>query len=131
MATSTWNDYEDDTHKEHKRMKNWKNGLFSCGGEMDTLFYALLCPCFAAGEIYTNADIGSCAVGCMLYCFFRGACHPCCVTSAIREQKDIKGNIISDCVSCTCCSPCHLARELKEVRELKPQAGQSPSSSPR
>ena len=119
---ASWNDYGDDSNAEKKAGNDWKHGLFACGGAMDTLCYALLCPTFAAGEIYSNAEIGSCCVGGMLHCFFRGACHPCCVTSTIREQKKIKGNLATDCLACCLCSPCQLSRELKEVRELKPDA---------
>eukprot|EP00483_Globobulimina_turgida_P004113 UN04121 len=113
----TWND-DDDVNS-----KDWESELFGCADEISTFCYACWCPCFAAGEIYTNAEFGHCMVGCLLWCFLRGACHSCIVTSKIRASKGIRGSFGADCLAVYCCTPCQLTRELREVREIRDDRG--------
>jgi len=105
------------------RVSEWSNELLGCGDDLATFCYALLCPCFAAGEIYNNADIGHCCIGCSLWCCFRGCLHPCCVTRKIRQKRNISGSFLGDCCAVYCCSPCQLTRELQEVREVRDDRG--------
>lgn len=119
---ASWNDYGDDDGQT-QNAKEWQNELFGCGADLSTFCYACICPCFAAGEIFTNGNIGSCFVGCMLWCLLRGTCHSCLVTSKIRNSKGIKGSFVGDCCNVWCCTPCQLTRELNEVREVRDDRG--------
>ena len=73
--------------------KEWSNGLFECFGDCSSCIYVSCCPCCANGEIYRDGDLGSYAVGCILYCFL-GICHPCVVTGPLRDKRGIEGIII-------------------------------------
>eukprot|EP01083_Nonionella_stella_P108801 316713_1 len=120
MSGTGWNDYEDDGGKAtNVNSKDWENELFGCADDLGTFFFACACPCFAAGEIYSNASLGHCCVGFSLWCFLLGACHPCLVTSKIRNDRGIRGSFVSDCFTICCCAPCQLTREIREVREVK------------
>eukprot|EP01083_Nonionella_stella_P033153 90756_1 len=106
---ASWMDDE-----ESGNTKSWANSLFSCGEDMTTFLFACLCPCYASGEIYTNNDSGGCCVGGLLCC-----CHGCLITGKVRDENQIAGSIVSDCLSCCFCYPCQLTRELREVRAVK------------
>eukprot|EP01083_Nonionella_stella_P273165 926576_1 len=108
---------------ESLQSKEWESELFSCGDELPTFFYACLCPCFAAGEIYENTNLGHCAVGCLLFCFFGCSFHSCLVTSKVRQSRNIRGSMGVDIGRICCCTPCQLTVELREVREVKDDRG--------
>ena len=95
--------------------KDWSNGLFSCFGDGESCFKSFCCPCCAAGEIYFASELGSCPVGCAIFCLL-GACWPCVVTGPIRKRKDINGGCCTDTIIWCFCAPCQLTRELREVR---------------
>mmetsp|Transcript_50094 Transcript_50094/g.83420 ORF Transcript_50094/g.83420 Transcript_50094/m.83420 type:complete len:118 (+) Transcript_50094:97-450(+) len=115
-------DYGDDQETGPKS-KSWENELLGCAEECGTFCYAFLCPCFAAGEIYENANLGGCCCGFLLHCLLPPFCHACCVTSKIRSNRGIRGSFMGDCCANTCCSPCQLTRELREVREVREDRG--------
>ena len=77
--------------------KGWNNGLFSCFGDISACLKVCFCPCCAAGEIYEEGGMGSCMVGCILYCCL-SICYPCVITGPLREKKGIEGM----CFFCIC-----------------------------
>eukprot|EP00483_Globobulimina_turgida_P013198 UN13222 len=95
--------------------KEWSNGLFECFGECSACIYVYCCPACAAGEIYRDGDLGSFAVGCILFCLL-SICHPCIVTGPLREKRGIEGSCFGDTITFCCCAGCQLTRELREVR---------------
>merc|ERR1719242_189767 len=95
--------------------KEWSNGLFECFGDCGSCLYVCCCPCCAAGSIYEGAEMGSCIVGCLLFCCI-GEFWSCFVTGPLRNKKGIEGSCMGDCCSFCCCQPCHMTRELREVR---------------
>mmetsp|Transcript_67243 Transcript_67243/g.60373 ORF Transcript_67243/g.60373 Transcript_67243/m.60373 type:complete len:121 (-) Transcript_67243:228-590(-) len=103
-------------------VSDWQNELLGCGSDPGTCCYACMCPLFAAGEIYANADLGHCAVG-FLLCLCFSPCHSCCVTSRVRKRFAISGSAIGDIAACLFCPPCQLTRELREVREVRDDRG--------
>eukprot|EP01084_Bolivina_argentea_P179797 310661_1 len=95
--------------------KEWSNGLFDCFGDFSICIYVFCCPSCAAGEIYRDGDLGSFAVGCILFSLL-GICHPCIVTGPLREKRGIEGSCFGDTITLCCCPGCQLTRELREVR---------------
>mmetsp|Transcript_58304 Transcript_58304/g.96640 ORF Transcript_58304/g.96640 Transcript_58304/m.96640 type:complete len:100 (+) Transcript_58304:118-417(+) len=95
--------------------KEWSNGLFECFGDCGACIYTCFCPACSAGEIYRDGDLGSCFVGCLLFCFLE-CCHPCIVTGPLREKRGIEGGCMGDTCAFFCCPLCQLTRELREVR---------------
>ena len=71
--------------------KDWSNGLFACFGDCGACLYSFCCPSCAAGEIYEKGDLGSCIVGCLLFCCLAGLLHPCVVTGPLRNNRGING----------------------------------------
>ena len=100
------------------QVSDWQNELLGCGSDPWTCCYACFCPLFAAGEIYSNSELGPCIVGFLLCCLF-SPCHSCCVTARLRKKYAISGNAASDCLATYFCAPCHLTRELREVRKVR------------
>ena len=94
---------------------SWSNGLFECFGDISACLKVCFCPCCAAGEIYEEGGMGSCMVGCILYCFL-GICYPCVITGPLREKKGIEGSCVTDTCLCCFCGCCQMTRELREVR---------------
>merc|ERR1712130_794275 len=100
---------------ESRMSADWSNGLFECFGDCGSCLYVYFCPCCAAGSIYEAAEMGSCCIGCFLFCLLQ-PCHPCIVTGPLREKKGIEGSCMGDtCVFCWC-GLCQMTRELREVR---------------
>merc|ERR1711997_949116 len=95
--------------------RGWSNGLFSCFGDCGSCLYVYFCPCCAAGAIYEGAEMGSCCIGCMLFCCLT-ECWPCITTGALRNKRGIEGSCLSDTCTFYCCTCCHMTRSLREVR---------------
>ena len=93
----------------------WRNGFLECFDDIGACALVCFCPCVAAGEIYEKGELGSCPVGCILYCFL-GICYPCLFTGPLRKNKGIQGSCMNDTCLCCCCGCCQMTRELREVR---------------
>ncbi len=71
------------------------------------------------GQAKTNSDASSCPVNSIIMictcalagCFFR---------TSIREQNNIQGSCIGDCIAYVCCTPCAISQTLYETKQAGP-----------
>lgn len=118
----------------------WSSGLSGfCDGGWSKCCLGMSCPCILYSRNKERSDHmrdegmpleeppGTCTSDCMAYAVLSLLCFawPLQISNRaqIRDQFDIQGSCLSDCVAVTCCSPCALAQESRELsleeRELR------------
>lgn len=98
--------------------QKWKANCWSCFDLFPLCLFSLLCPCITQGisawELSQEGGCGQCLIVC--YC--------CCIgmalnRSSLRNNYEIKGNCIADCLlfSC-CCYSCMATQEYLHVNQM-------------
>jgi len=94
--------------------KQWTFGLCDCCDDLEACTFVFQCTPCAVG--YTKKNIGGdyCQACCLHY--ICPVFYPCCVTAAVRETKNIEGNIFFDFLRFCFCTPCEMTRVYRETK---------------
>ncbi|ESO12848.1 hypothetical protein HELRODRAFT_159436 [Helobdella robusta] len=96
-------------------MGRWKSGLFSCCDDLYVCCCTIFLPCYVAGKIADKVD-KSCLICCVCH-----LCEPLNIIAStilrekVRDQEDIGGSIITDCLASAFCPCCVLAQAAKRA----------------
>jgi len=99
-------------------MGEFQHGLFGCFGDCKVCIITYFVPCYTEGKIAESVG-ESCLLHCLvmfvpllnLFCM-------CQIRGKVREQRNIEGSGVGDCLAVWCCAVCALCQEAQETNAL-------------
>merc|ERR1712168_106905 len=100
------------------KMVEFQNGLFGCFNNCTLCIITYFVPCYVHGK--TAEAVGEDCLKCGLVLMVPLANIYCLAKTRgkIREQKNIEGSFVKDCLSSWCCFFCTLVQSANEVNAL-------------
>ncbi|XP_075263129.1 uncharacterized protein LOC142354660 [Convolutriloba macropyga] len=96
-------------------MGEWKEGLFSCFGDLKVCVCVYFIPCYVQGKV-ADAVGESCLIWTILFFVPVVDCIAAIILRGkVRDQKGIEGGLVGDVLAVWCCFPCVLCQAAREV----------------
>eukprot|EP00918_Siedleckia_nematoides_P034708 GHVU01075474.1.p2 GENE.GHVU01075474.1~~GHVU01075474.1.p2 ORF type:complete len:115 (+),score=10.17 GHVU01075474.1:142-486(+) len=100
----------------------WQHGVCGCFDNFAVCLFSYFVPCYVQGK--TAEAVGD---SCLLCCIAGvipvvNLCSAMMIRGKVRNQKNIDGGCITDCLVTWCCYCCVIAQSAQEVNALGSQA---------